>query len=380
MAVWRPPKLTWIFLVAVLARLAMLFTPVTLSSDVHRYLWEGKVQRAGHNPYRLAPAAGELAALRDANWERVEHREVPSAYPPLLLLVFRAGTTPLAFKLLFTAFDLATLWLLVKLAGNRVVIWAWNPLVVLEFAGNAHSMSLALAAFVAGLRLLELQRNCYNHNKNVVVPAAGAMLAVAALAHVLAWPAVLAATLAARVKSWRFWAGFVLVTMAGFAVFADAGTGMVTGVMNFGARWRFNGSLFEVLRWLWPQARQRELAGGVWLADEMAKRVAAGLLLAVFVWTWRRRYGPARAALSVTGAVILLSPAVHPWYVTWMVALCCVEFRLSWLVLSAGMVISYAARVTELATGVWADNVVVRWLEYAPFFVLWLVDSLRHRR
>src|SRR5437667_8536805 len=166
-AVLRAPRLNWrrwrwtIIGVAIVARTAMLTVPVVLSLDVYRYCWEGKVQNAGFNPYRLAPDAPELAGLHDANWEKLDHREVPSVYPPLLLQVFRAGKTPAAFKWIFTGFDLATLWLLVKLLRARgqneslALIWAWNPLVILEFAGNAHAMSMAIFFVVAALWLWE---------------------------------------------------------------------------------------------------------------------------------------------------------------------------------------------------------------------------------
>ena len=82
----------------------------------------------------------------------------------------------------------------------------------------------------------------------------------------------------------------------------------------------------------------------------------------------------------LAGAVLLLSSTVHPWYVTWMVALTCVEWSLPWLAFSAFVLVSYAARVVELQTGVWVDAGAVRWMEYAPLFGLLLVDSIRRRR
>jgi hypothetical protein len=120
--------------------------------------------------------------------------------------------------------------------------------------------------------------------------------------------------------------------------------------------------------------------GDIWVTGTWAKLVAVTLLAGIFAWTRWRRYPAPRAALAVVGAVVLLSPTVHPWYVTWLVALCCVEFRVSWLVLSACVIVSYAARITELQTGVWVDSAFVRWIEYAPFFAVWLVDSVRRRQ
>ena len=51
--------------------------------DVYRYVWDGKVQRAGVNPYRFAPDAPQLSALRDTDWARINNRSLPTIYPPL---------------------------------------------------------------------------------------------------------------------------------------------------------------------------------------------------------------------------------------------------------------------------------------------------------
>ena len=114
---WRRIRLCVLF-VALIGRFTLLSTPPILSNDIYRYMWEGKVQKAGFNPYRLEPDAYELNSLHDATWENVSHREVPSAYPPLLLTVFRLGAclrSPLLpFRVIFMMFDLATLWLLIQ--------------------------------------------------------------------------------------------------------------------------------------------------------------------------------------------------------------------------------------------------------------------------
>ena len=135
-AVWRAPRLKWqrwrwvIVGVAIALRAAMLPVPIELSTDVYRYCWDGKVISAGFNPYRFAPDATELTGLRDENWARLDHRDVPTVYPPLLMEVFRLGKQPSAFKLIFALCDLATLWFLVRLLRARgqneslSLIWA----------------------------------------------------------------------------------------------------------------------------------------------------------------------------------------------------------------------------------------------------------------
>jgi hypothetical protein len=229
-------------------------------------------------------------------------------------------------------------------------------------------MSLAICLFVAGLWALQCRR----------VALAGVALAAATLTHLLALPVGVIALLAARVKSPRAWLVFAAVLLAGFAVFADAGRDLWLGLFHYAARWRFNGSLFEVLAQVAGDV-PRQGFGGVWLTDRRAKLIAAGIVSAVAGWSWWRRYAPPRAALVVGGTLLLLAPAVHPWYVTWLVALVCLEFRLSWLMFSAVVLVSYVAKIVQLETGVWVDAGYVRWLEYTPLFGLLAIEVWRKR-
>ncbi len=212
-------------------------------------------------------------------------------------------------------------------------------------------MSMAICCFVAGLWALAVGRLSW----------AGVAFAAATLSHVMALPLSLIALAAARVKRAGVWLIFAGVIVAGFALFADAGSSLWLGLFNVAARWRFNGSIFEVLANLFDDPPLRSFAG-VWLADARAKCVVAAAYAAVCAWVWWRRYEPARASLAVAGALLLLSPTVHPWYVTWLVALTCLELRAAWVVWSGTVLLSYAG--------------VSTWWEYAPVFAFLIWETL----
>src|SRR5206468_7787239 len=91
---------------------------------------------------------------------------------------------------------------------------------------------------------------------------------------------------------------------------AIAGAWQMPGLLHLAGRWRFNGSLFEVLVWLFGRETPHQVAG-VWVVYDPPKRIAAVALVAVIVWTIVRRYRPSRAAMTVAGAVLLLSTTVH---------------------------------------------------------------------
>ena len=137
----------------------------TLSDDLQRYRWDAKVQANGWNPYAVAPNDPRLAHLRDHYYEIMPGRETPTIYPPATELVYRATWKvfpgPTAFKVPFAVADVLVLLLLVwifreeKDRAFRVAVYAWNPLVIVEFAGSAHNDVLALLGIVAGLALLK---------------------------------------------------------------------------------------------------------------------------------------------------------------------------------------------------------------------------------
>src|SRR5215510_7148543 len=74
----------WVILVAIALRGALWPVVPSLSDDIYRYLWEGRVALAGHDPYALPPSDERLASLRDpVIYPRINHPELSTIYPPL---------------------------------------------------------------------------------------------------------------------------------------------------------------------------------------------------------------------------------------------------------------------------------------------------------
>ena len=62
---WPRWVLIWIVVAAIGLRAVALTRTLPLSTDIWRYLWDGRVANAGINPYRYPPNAPELRRLRD---------------------------------------------------------------------------------------------------------------------------------------------------------------------------------------------------------------------------------------------------------------------------------------------------------------------------
>ena len=154
----RPNRATlWIVLgVAIAMRLPPLLAPPFLSSDLNRYIWDGRVQQAGINPYVYLPADPALASLRDDMIYPHVYRAdyAPTIYPPMAQLIFaaiaRIAETRFAVKLTMLGFEALALFcvaLTLRRAGlseTRLLIYAWNPVAAWAFAGNGHVDAAAI--------------------------------------------------------------------------------------------------------------------------------------------------------------------------------------------------------------------------------------------
>jgi alpha-1,6-mannosyltransferase len=136
-----PCGTVWIVLgVAVALRMLLLTVPPTLSSDIYRYVWDGRVQANGINPYRYIPADPALASLRDAviypQINRADYAR--TIYPPFAQMAFaavgRIWDSVMGMRLAMLGFEaLGIICLLRLLAAGRVAARA-HPHLRLESA------------------------------------------------------------------------------------------------------------------------------------------------------------------------------------------------------------------------------------------------------
>ena len=294
----------WICLaLAVLCRAPLVPVEPTLSDDIYRYVWDGRIQGFGVNPYEAVPADPALDFLHTDTTRKMNHPGQPTMYPPFAEWVFRGiaaiGQSAIAFKLTFVLLDLVIIVLLLRwlAATGRspwlVLAYAWNPLVILEVAGSGHlDVVGALLLMVSFLAL----------SNRIGWLAAIAFVAAVELKFV---PIVLAPLFwrRIRVRDAVIAVGFGLLLALPFT--GGTLTAPIGALPNYLAKWRFNGPAYAMFESLF---RTRAL---------VALPVVAGV--AVAVW-FRRRSGelaPSAWAWPM-GAALLLSPTVYPWYLLWL--------------------------------------------------------------
>lgn len=349
----RAPLWIW-FIVAIAVRLPWLPTAPRLSDDVWRYLHDGRAQAAGVNPYRYPPSAPEAAAYAGPERPLINHPELRTVYPPAAQFTFRLaamlGGTPLAWKIVLLLFDLgigAAVALVLYRRGNAlggVAAYLLHPLPVIEFAGNGHVDAVAIALALLSLALL--------YHRPAV---AGASVAASIAAKYLMLPLVpwLLRPLDRKGRI-RCVAGIAIALGVLYVPFADylSWGSFDTFVRSF----EFNGSVYPILAQVWSPATTRWLLAG-----------ALTLVLAVMWW---RRVEAESAMLGWVGALLLASPIVHPWYVTWLVPFLAWR-REPWLLAWSGtIVLSYLVLPGWWAEGVWRLPGWVPFVEYAPVYAM----------
>ncbi len=339
--VWRRPGQSVLLIVTLAALFRLLAAQDTprLSSDVHRYAWDGRVQRAGFSPYAFPPSAPELRALRDTELHpRINRPDAVTVYPPGSQVLLAALPYSLdAVRAAMIALELAGLALLalhlrgLGLDPARIVLWAWHPLAVYEVGQSGH-LEAALLPLLVGVAMSARARP----------RLAGALVGVAGA--IKLYPMVALAALAggpggrAGLRHAVRTVAPALAVVAGLyaAYAASAGAGVLgflpqyVGVAedhNIGLR-----ALLEVP--LGP------------VVGEHARTVAFGLCVATLgagAIAIARSVAPVeRKLLYVAGLYLLTLPAAfHPWYALWLLPWLCVHPRASWLWLLGALPLSY---------------------------------------
>jgi len=276
--------------------------PPGLDDDIHRYVWDGRVQRLGYNPYIVVPSDAALASLHTSETRTLNNPEVPSPYPAGAQLFFRAVTSihesTFALKVAFVVCDLAIVFVLLDVlrctrqGEHWVLAYAWHPLLAIEVAGSGH------VDIVGVLLLLVSAAALLRRWRAVAAMAFGLAVSVKLL------PIVLLPLYWKRVRM-RDAALVAIVVGLLYVPFFNHGRIPIGSLGTYVQRFRFNDPVFATLERV---AAPQLLAG---LA------VLVGFLTAI----WMRRKsaeGSLDAFAWPMAASLFCAPVVYPWYLLWM--------------------------------------------------------------
>jgi alpha-1,6-mannosyltransferase len=312
-------------LLAAVWHIEFLRLPPGPNDDIHRYVWDGRLQRLGYNPYLVVPSDPAAKQLHTSETRSLNNPDLPSPYPPGAELFFRAVTaireSVFAVKLAFVACDFAIVLVLLDLLRTRgrgahlVLAFAWNPLLAIEVAGSGHIDIVGALLLVTSLAALAHRR------QTLAALALGLAVAVKFL------PIVLLPLYWKRVRVRDAALAAVVVGLL-YVPFLNHGRILIGSLGTYVQTFRFNGPMFAIL-----------------------DRVAAPPLLASFAVlvglataAWLRNASPDRTPDVFAwpmAAALFCAPAVFPWYLLWLLPFVTSPSTLVMIVWSVSIIPTY---------------------------------------
>jgi hypothetical protein len=284
--------------------IAFLRVPAGIDDDIHRYVWDGRVQRLGYNPYLVIPSDPAVQRLHTPQTRNLNNPDLPSPYPPGAQLFFRAVTaiheSTFAMKVAFVICEFAIVFVLLDVlrctrqAAHLVLVFAWNPLLAVEVAGSGHiDIVGALLLVVSAAALVRRWRA-------TAAVALGLAIAVKFL------PVVLLPLYWKRVRIRDAALGAVVVGLL-YLPFLNHGRIPIGSLGTYVQSFRFNGPLFAMLDRVAPPQLLVALAVLVGLATASWLRIRRAT----------HEFSPDQFAWPMAAA-LLCAPAVFPWYLLWL--------------------------------------------------------------
>ncbi len=409
-------------------RARLVTEPPFLSSDVYRYIWDGRVQASGINPYRYIPAEEELAPLRDdliyANINRKDFAH--TIYPPVAQAIFLASylvrpSSVTTFKVTMSLFDaLAALAIMLALARARmdpalVIFFAWHPLVIWEGAHSGHIESASMA-------FLALALLCWTYEKRALTGVALALATLVKLYPIMLLPVFAAAKLpqgpasqgpasqepgaGGQLRRGRgpgagglgagdekkatgkkidlinllapgprpllhLAAAFILTIIIAYLPYLSVGAkviGYLPGYLKEEGYMHAGNRYFllSLVRWFVP------------LPTAAYSVFSALALLGFGVWQLlkpkRNVTDVARGAAQLIGLFMILSSPRYSWYVAWIIPFLCFAPRAAWLYLTGASVLLYLLWFTTDYPNIplWLGAAI-----YVPALALFIRDRVK---
>lgn len=305
--VWHVPPasrqlLIAAFALAAVARLPLLLAPVGTDNDMMRYVWDGRVQTLGYNPYTVLPSDPAMASTHNAETAAMPSRRASTPYPPGAQLFFRLVVSlhdsARAMKAALLVCDLLTMivlwrWLVFTRRNEWLTLaYAWNPLVILEIAHSGHIDALGALWITASAYWLARRRTALA-SVAFVLAVASKLLPIVLLP--LFWRRI-------RMRDALFGGVFLALLYVPFTVGSSLALGAVPNVV---AHIRFNGPVFKLI--------------AAAATPQAAALVAVLLGLAVAAWArWRLDASDPAAWAWPMAVALVCAPVIYPWYLLYL--------------------------------------------------------------
>ena len=355
--------------VSILIRISFITTQPIGSDDIYRYIWDGKVQSTGINPYLYSPNDPSLQNLHSETIPKfVNNPDMKTIYFPLSQWLFYAGYSlsgeaVWGYKLLLLIFELITLSALfllireIKIPDKNILLYALCPLPIIQFSFDAH-----LDGF--GLPLLILALLFYLDNKKILsLIFLGLSFSIKPVG-LLFLPILFfyEKKLPERIK-------VVFIPAIAFSVqflpYIFTSNPFETFFI-YAKHWTFNGIVFNII--------------DSFIQNNQTARIICGILLVICLLPFI--FNKLELLQKYYYSVLLLlifSPVVHPWYIAWLAVLLPILPRWSGIFYVGLSSLTVFTVLSYQLNGLWKEYPIVLMLEYIPVVAILIYELSKEK-
>ncbi|MGA7414493.1 MAG: hypothetical protein WBW33_28750 [Bryobacteraceae bacterium] len=348
---------------AALWHLPFLRVPPGPDDDIHRYVWDGRLQRLGYSPYVVVPSDPSVRELHTTETLGLNNPDVPSPYPAGAQFFFRAVTaiheSTFALRLAFVFCDFAIAFLLLDVlrrersGAHWVLAYAWNPLLAVEVAGSGHIDILGALLLLVSFAALGRRWRA--------IAALGFALAVA----VKFLPVVLLPLYWKRVRIRDALLAAAVVALL-YVPFLNRGRIPIGSVGTYVQIFRFNNPVFGNLERMAPL----QVAAGL--------AVFAGFVTATWLRIRSPECSPGAFAWPMA-ASLLCAPVIYPWYLLWLLPFSRSAATLPIIVWTVSIIPTYMVWHWRTLGGEWMVPGWLTLIEYGPVAIAGVLVAMRRR-
>jgi hypothetical protein len=360
-----PVKYVYILLGLSLAqRIAFIPLHPIGSDDYYRYLWDGKVQTHGINPYKYAPEDTALNSLHSITLPGlINYPDMKSIYPPLSQIIFYfayliGGESFTGIKVFLLLSDLLSLWgilLILKklmLPYKNILLYALCALPVFQLFIDGHLDGLGLPLFIFTIYFYLDKR------KLLSLVFLSASICIKPMGLILI-PIFFFCEKGIKSKLEVIIVPALICTLA-YIPYLFTGSPF-QALLRFTENWTFNGIIFNILDTFYKDNQHTRLICGIiflimYLPVILSKQdLITKIYLSIFL-------------------LFIFSPVVHPWYLTWLAVLLPFIPRWSGLAYVSLISLTTFTILNYRLTGEWREYTPVLMLEYIPVLTLFVFE------
>jgi hypothetical protein len=355
--------------IGILFRIILFQIGPIASDDVYRYIWDGKVQANGINPYTYAPTDEALKHLHSEMLpSKINYPDMKTIYPPysqwmFLISYLIAGEEMWGIKLLLLLSEIATIILIFfslrnfKAEEKYSLIYALSPLPILQFFIDAHVDGF-------GITLLSLFFYFISKNKLLYGYFTLGFSIASKLITIMIYPFLL------KGRSIRNFLSVIIVPIVTVALLYlpySINGFPFESLIIFAQKWYSNGVIFTLFQKIFSD-------------NFIARLTSLSLFFVSFVWLYFSGKSFKEKIFLIFVLFFIFSPVVHPWYLSWVALLTALNFRWSGVVFISTISISNIYALNYILFQKWTMSEWFLLAEYVPIIILLIIEEFGRRK